>query len=157
MKIVLAAIGKTTTQYIRTGIDIYLDRVQHYIPVQTCIIPDIKTTKTITEAAQKEREGMALLQMLQPGDRLILLDERGKRMTSRQFSESIERHMISGCKRVVYAVGGPYGFSSRVYERADGKLSLSDMTFPHEMVRLFFAEQLYRAMTIMRGEPYHHD
>lgn len=157
MKIVLAAIGKTTTQYIRTGIDIYLDRVQHYIPVQTCIIPDIKTTKTITEAAQKEREGMALLQMLQPGDRLILLDERGKRMTSRQFSESIERHMISGCKRVVYAVGGPYGFSSQVYERADGKLSLSDMTFPHEMVRLFFAEQLYRAMTIMRGEPYHHD
>ncbi|MDE7026260.1 MAG: 23S rRNA (pseudouridine(1915)-N(3))-methyltransferase RlmH [Paramuribaculum sp.] len=157
MKIVLAAIGKTTTQYIRTGIDIYLDRVQHYIPVQTCIIPDIKTTKTITEAAQKEREGMALLQMLQPGDRLILLDERGKRMTSRQFSESIERHMISGCKRVVYAVGGPYGFSSQVYERADGKLSLSDMTFPHEMVRLFFTEQLYRAMTIMRGEPYHHD
>lgn len=157
MKIVLAAVGKTTTQYLRTGIDMYLDRLKHYVQVQVCIVPDIKTTKTITESAQKEREGAVLLQMLQPGDRLILLDEQGKRLTSRQFSESIERHMISGCKRVVYAVGGPYGFSEDVYARADGKLSLSDMTFPHEMVRLFFVEQLYRAMTIMRGEPYHHD
>lgn len=157
MKIVLAAVGKTTTQYLRTGIDMYLDRLKHYVQVQVCIVPDIKTTKTITESAQKEREGAVLLQMLQPGDRLILLDERGKRLTSRQFSESIERHMISGCKRVVYAVGGPYGFSEDVYARADGKLSLSDMTFPHEMVRLFFVEQLYRALTIMRGEPYHHD
>lgn len=157
MKIVLAAVGKTTTQYLRTGIDMYLDRLKHYVQVQVCIVPDIKTTKTITESAQKEREGAVLLQMLQPGDRLILLDERGKRLTSRQFSESIERHMISGCKRVVYAVGGPYGFSEDAYARADGKLSLSDMTFPHEMVRLFFVEQLYRAMTIMRGEPYHHD
>ena len=157
MKIVLAAVGKTTTPYLREGIDMYLSRLKHYIPVETSIIPDIKTTKTITEQAQKEREGEAMLQMLQPGDRLILLDERGKRMTSREFSQSIERHMNSGCKRVVYAVGGPYGFSQKVYDRADGKLSLSDMTFPHEMVRLFFAEQLYRAMTIMRGEPYHHD
>lgn len=157
MKIVLAAVGKTTTPYLRTGIDMYLDRLKHYVQVQVCIVPDIKTTKTITENAQKEREGAALLQMLQPGDRLILLDERGKRLTSRQFSETIERHMVSGCKRVVYAVGGPYGFSEDVYARADGKLSLSDMTFPHEMVRLFFVEQLYRAMTIMRGEPYHHD
>lgn len=157
MKIVLAAVGKTTTQYLRTGIDMYLDRLKHYVQVQVCIVPDIKNTKTITESAQKEREGAVLLQMLQTGDRLILLDERGKRLTSRQFSESIERHMISGCKRVVYAVGGPYGFSEDVYARADGKLSLSDMTFPHEMVRLFFVEQLYRAMTIMRGEPYHHD
>lgn len=157
MKIVLAAVGKTTAQYLRTGIDMYLDRLKHYIPVQICIIPDIKTTKTISESVQKERECTALLQMLQPGDKLILLDERGKRLTSRQFSESIEKHMTSGCKRVVYAVGGPYGFSNEVYARADGKLSLSDMTFPHEMVRLFFVEQLYRAMTIMRNEPYHHD
>lgn len=157
MKIVLTAIGKTTTPYLRQGIDLYMERLKHYIPVEVSIIPDIKTTKGLSESAQKEREGAALLQLLMPGDRLILLDERGKRMTSRQFSESIQRHMLSGCKRVVYAVGGPYGFSDEVYGRADGKLSLSDMTFPHEMVRLFFVEQLYRAMTTQRGEPYHHD
>lgn len=157
MKIVLAAIGKTSTNYIQTGIELYLDRLRHYIAVEQCIVPDIKTTKTITEAAQKEREGAALLQLLQPGDRFILLDERGKRQTSRQFAEMIERAALSGCKRLVFAVGGPYGFSEQVYARADGKLSLSDMTFPHELIRLFFTEQLYRAMTILRGEPYHHD
>jgi len=157
VKIVLAAIGKTTTPYLRHGIDLYLARLQHYIPVSISIIPDIKTSKALTEQSQKEREGEALLQLIAPGDKLILLDERGKKMSSRQFSESISRHMVSGYKRVVYAIGGPYGFSDAVYARADAKLSLSDMTFPHEMVRLFFAEQLYRAMTILRGEPYHHD
>ena len=106
---------------------------------------------------QKQREGKSIIASLQPGDLVTLLDERGAELTSRQFAGEIERGMVSGLKRMVFVIGGPYGFSPEVYARADRKLSLSRMTFTHEMVRLFFAEQVYRAMTIMRGEPYHHD
>ena len=157
MKLLLMAVGKTTQPIIRQGIDQYLGRLRHYLPVDIEIIADVKRTAALTFEKQKEMEGEAMLRRIEPGDRLILLDENGKEMTSREFAQFMEKQMASGIKRLVFAVGGPYGFSPAVYERADSKLSLSRMTFNHEMVRLFFAEQLYRAQTILRGEPYHHD
>lgn len=157
MKLLLMAVGKTTQPIIRQGIDIYLGRLRHYLPVDVEIIPDVKRTAALTFERQKEMEGEAMLRSLTPADRLILLDENGREMTSREFAGFMEKQMASGAKRLVFAVGGPYGFSPAVYQRADGKLSLSRMTFNHEMVRMFFAEQLYRAQTILRNEPYHHD
>lgn len=157
MKITLIAVGKTSTDYIERAIAEYVKRVNRYIPMELCVIPDIKAAKGLSEDNQKQREGQAILAALQPGDMVVLLDERGKEFTSREFSTMIERRMVQGLKRLVFVIGGPYGFSKEVYSRADDKLSLSRMTFTHEMVRLFFTEQLYRAMTIMRGEPYHHD
>lgn len=157
MKILLLAVGKITTPYINTGIENYLKRVGHYIPVDLQVIPDVKATKALTEEAQKQREGTAILAALQPGDVVVLLDERGREFTSREFSEYLDKKMIQGIKRLVFIVGGPYGFSQEMYARANEKISLSRMTFTHEMVRLFFIEQIYRAMTILRGEPYHHD
>ncbi len=157
MKILVIAIGKTSTGYISTGIEEYFKRINRYLPAEFKALPDIKNSKALNEEAQKGKEGQMILTTLQPGDYLVLLDERGKQPTSRSFSEFIEKMMNSGLKRLVFAIGGPYGFSKEVYDRADSLLSLSKMTFTHEMVRLFFAEQIYRAMTIMRGEPYHHD
>lgn len=157
MKIELIVIGKTSARYLQEGIDNYVKRIGHYVPFSMTCLPDIKMTKGMTPERQKELEGEAVLEMLQPGDFLVLLDERGKELTSREFSTYIERKMLTLPKRLVFLVGGPYGFSQSVYSRADDKLSLSRMTFSHEMVRLFFAEQIYRAMTILRGEPYHHD
>ncbi len=157
MKIVLMTVGKTTTDYLRKGIEMYASRIGHYIQFELNELPDIRNTKSLTEAQQKEREGEMILGALQPSDVIVLLDERGREMTSREFSEDIDRYGIRGTKRLVYVVGGPYGFAQSVYSRANAKLSLSRMTYPHEMVRLFFTEQIYRAMTIMRGEPYHHD
>lgn len=157
MKITLLVIGKTTTASIASGINDYAARVNRYIPFDIQTLPDARASKSMTEAKQKEAEGKLILGALKPGDRLVLLDERGQELTSRQFSEMIERRAQTVAKRLVFAVGGPYGFSEEVYARADEKLSLSKMTFPHELVRLFFVEQLYRAQTISRGEPYHHD
>ncbi len=157
MKITLIAVGKTSTDYVARGIEEFIKRVNRYIQMELCIIPDVKASKTLSEDSQKQREGQAILNTLQGGDIVVLLDEKGKELTSRDFSAMIERRMIQGLKRLVFVIGGPYGFSNDVYARADEKLSLSRMTFTHEMVRLFFTEQLYRAMTIMRGEPYHHD
>lgn len=157
MKITLLVIGKTTTASIAAGIADYAARVNRYIPFEIVTLPDARASKSMTEAKQKEAEGKLILGSLKPGDRLALLDERGVEMTSRQFSEMLERRAQTVGKRFVFAVGGPYGFSEEVYARADEKLSLSKMTFPHELVRLFFVEQLYRAQTISRGEPYHHD
>lgn len=157
MKIVVIAVGKTSTDYISRGVDEFLKRSNRYLGVELTVIPDIKASKALTEEAQKLQEGRNILASLLPGDIVTLLDERGKELTSREFSGMIERRMIQGTKRLVFVIGGPYGFSKEVYERADSKLSLSRMTFTHEMVRLFFVEQIYRAMTIMRGEPYHHD
>ena len=157
MKITVLAVGKTTTGYLAEGIDHYLKRLKHYLPVELTVLPDIKGAKSLTEAEQKEREGDAMLQALQPGDYVVLLDERGREYTSREFSEEISRRMNQGLKRVVYIIGGPYGFAPKIYDRADSKISLSRMTMTHEMVRLLFVEQIYRAMTILRGEPYHHD
>lgn len=157
MKIVVVAVGKTQTDYLINGVEGYLARLKHYIPVEMLIITDLKATKTLSEAQQKQREGQEILAALRPGDRMILLDEKGRQYTSREFSDFIASAMNSGIKRLLFVIGGPYGFSPEVYERADGKISLSRMTFSHEMVRLFFVEQIYRAMTILRGEPYHHD
>lgn len=157
MKITLLVIGKTTTASIAAGIADYAARVNRYVPFEIVTLPDARASKSMTEAKQKEAEGKLILGSLKPGDRLALLDERGVEMTSRQFSEMLERRAQMVGKRLVFAVGGPYGFSEEVYARADEKLSLSKMTFPHELVRLFFVEQLYRAQTISRGEPYHHD
>ncbi len=157
MKIVMLTIGKTRSDIMAEGIGMYIDRINHYMPVEIRELPDVKTTKALTEARQKELEGQMIIDFLMPGDAMILLDERGRELTSREFSTFISKRMASGLKRLVMVIGGPYGFSPAVYERADGKVSLSRMTFPHEMARLILSEQIYRAMTILRGEPYHHD
>ncbi|WP_295732284.1 23S rRNA (pseudouridine(1915)-N(3))-methyltransferase RlmH [uncultured Muribaculum sp.] len=157
MKIELIVVGKTNTPYLREGIERYVKRLVHYVPYEIRTIGDIKTTKAMTSERQKEMEGELILQQFQSGDRVVLLDERGREMTSRRFAEYIDRAMNTVSKRLLFVVGGPYGFSQKVYDRADGMLSLSQMTFSHEMIRLFFTEQVYRAMTILRGEPYHHD
>lgn len=151
------AVGRTQSPLMRQGIDMYLDRLGHYLPVEVKIIDDVKVGKSATRDQQKQLEGAAILRLIAPSDRVVLLDEKGREFTSREFADSVQRHMSAGVKRLVYVVGGPFGFSPDVYARADAKLSLSRMTFSHEMVRLFFAEQLYRAMTILRGENYHHD
>lgn len=157
MKIVLMAIGRTQSDYLTTGIDNYIKRINRYMPFELRILPDVKATKSLSEVQQKDAEGKMLLSALQPGDVTILLDERGRQCTSREFAGLIDRYALQSTKRLVFIIGGPYGFSKEVYNKADALLSLSKMTFSHEMVRLFFTEQIYRAMTILRGEPYHHD
>jgi 23S rRNA (pseudouridine1915-N3)-methyltransferase len=157
MEITLIVIGKTNAKYLIEGLDEYTRRLKHYITYNINILPDIKNTKNLTEEQQKETEGKLILNALKPGDFLVLLDERGKEFSSMQFSDYLQRKMNSGLRRLVFVVGGPYGFSKDVYNKADEKLSLSKMTFSHEMIRLFFTEQIYRAMTIIRGEPYHHE
>lgn len=150
-------VGKTTTANLRSGIEEYAKRVNRYIPFDIVELPDIKTSRKLSEAKQKETEGEMMLSRIQPSDYVVLLDEHGKEMTSREFSQNLEKKAQTVPKQLYFIVGGPYGFSQEVYARANEKLSLSKMTFPHEMVRLFFVEQLYRAMTIQRNEPYHHD
>lgn len=157
MKIQLLVIGKTSADYISKGTDLYLNRLSHYIPTEIKVLPDIKNTRKLTEEQQKTAEGEQFLNALQGGDYVVLLDERGKEFTSREFSTFIQHKMNTVSRNLVFIIGGPYGFSKAVYDRADSLLSLSRMTFSHEMVRLFFIEQIYRAMTILRGEPYHHD
>ena len=156
MEISLIVIGKTNARYLQEGIDEYIKRLKHYIPYSITVLPDIKNTKKLTEEQQKEAEGKLRLNALKPGDCLVLLDERGKEFTSVAFADYLQRKMNAGLRRLVFVIGGPYGFSQSVYDRADEKISLSKMTFSHEMIRLFFTEQIYRAMTIQRGEPYHH-
>lgn len=157
MKITLLCVGRTQYEPFKEGIDRYIKRIPHYVPIEYVELPDVKTTAALTEQKQKEQEGKTLLSKLNNSDYVVLLDERGREYTSRQFSEFIQSKMVSLPGRLVFIVGGPYGFSEEVYARANSKLSLSKMTFPHELVRLFFVEQIYRAMSIMRGEPYHHD
>lgn len=139
------------------SVEKYIKRLGHYVPFQFITIPDVKTTKAMTEQRQKEAEGGAIINALDSRDYVILLDERGKEFTSREFAAYIDKRMLSLAGNLVFVIGGPYGFSQEVYDRANDKISLSRMTLTHEMVRLFFVEQLYRAMTILRGEPYHHD
>lgn len=157
MKISLICVGRTTYAPFREGIERYTQRIVHYVPFELKEIPDIRTTKGMTELKQKEMEGESILSSINPNDHVILLDERGKEYTSREFSKLLSDKMVTLPGKLIFVVGGPYGFSERVYSRANSKISLSKMTFPHEMVRLFFVEQIYRAYTIMRGEPYHHD
>lgn len=157
MDILLITVGKTTTDYIQTGIDEYCKRLKRYIPFSIKHLPDIKNTRKLTESQQKEEEGRLILGELSASDQVVLLDERGEMFTSRGFSDFLQKGMLGGKKRMVFVVGGPYGFSTQVYSRANCLLSFSKMTFSHEMIRLFFTEQVYRAMTILKGEPYHHD
>lgn len=157
MKIEIMAVGKTQSRYLAEGVNVYVDRIRHYVPFELNVLPDLKSTRSLSEDQQKELEGRQMLAAFQPGDVVVLLDERGRELTSREFAAMIGKRMSSGLKRLVFVIGGPYGFSETVYARADARLSLSRMTFSHEMVRLFFTEQIYRAMTILRGEPYHHD
>lgn len=156
MKILFLVIGKTDESYLEIGIGKYIKRLEHYIPFEMKVIPDIKNRKTLTEEQQKKAEGDLILSQLNPGDDLILLDEKGKTFTSVMFSQWIEKQMNAGSKRIVFVVGGPYGFSKEVYDKCKYKISLSEMTFSHQMIRLIFVEQLYRAFTIIKGEPYHH-
>ncbi len=157
MKVHVIFTGKTVGKLPVEAIADYAARLTHYIPFSIEEIPDLKNVKNLSEEQQKEREADMLFERLQPGDVLVLLDEKGKEFTSREFSQYLEQKMQTVSKRLVFLIGGPYGFSPRVYEAAQGKISLSKMTFSHQMVRLFLVEQIYRACTIMRGEPYHHD
>lgn len=156
MNITLILTGKTDNKYISEGVDVYLKRLKHYINFETKIIPDLKNTKKLSEDQQKIKEGELILSRIKNTDILILFDEKGKEFASVGFAQFIEKKMISGTKNLVFIIGGAYGFSQEVYKRANGKLALSKMTFSHQMVRLIAVEQIYRAMTILKGEPYHH-
>ncbi|MDP3432019.1 MAG: 23S rRNA (pseudouridine(1915)-N(3))-methyltransferase RlmH [Bacteroidota bacterium] len=156
MKISLLVIGKTDEAYLQKGLEIFLKRIPHYVPFEMKVIQDIKNAKNMSEEQQKDKEGELILQQILSSDELILLDENGLEASSVDFARFLEKKMLSGIKRLVFVIGGPYGFSGNVYSRAIGKISLSKMTFSHQMVRLIFAEQLYRAFTILKGEPYHH-
>lgn len=157
MQIKLIAIGKTDNQSIISLIDEYSKRLNFYIKFEFEVIPDLKNTKSLSETLQKEKEGELILKKLTPSDQLILMDERGKSYSSVDFSEFLQKKMNSGLKQLVFVIGGPYGFSQEVYSRSDGKISMSKMTFSHQMIRPFFIEQLYRGFTILRNEPYHHE
>lgn len=157
MKIELAVIGKTSIGYLKQGIDEYIKRLKHYVPFEIKYIDDIKNTKNISEDQQKRTEGAKILSLLDKSDFVVLLDEHGQEYTSMQYSSYIQKRMLSGAKKVVFVIGGPYGFSQEVYDRANDKISFSKMTFNHEMIRLIFTEQLYRAYTIINHEPYHHE
>ena len=156
MTIKLLAIGKTDSSSLGALISEYENRLKHYIKFELDLIPDIKNTKNLSEAQQKDKEGEAILKRISATDVLILLDEKGKQYTSIEFADYLQKKMNSGVKRIVFVIGGPYGFSDAVYSKAQGKISLSKMTFSHQMIRLFIVEQFYRAFTILKNEPYHH-
>lgn len=157
MKVALLLVGKTVNKHFVELIDDYASRLTHYVGFDIITIPELKNTKNLTAEQQKQQEGELILKQLQAVDHVVLLDEHGKELRSVEFSRLMEQRMQMVSKRMVFVIGGPYGFSPEVYAKANEKLSLSQMTFSHQMVRLIFVEQLYRAMTIMRGEPYHHE
>jgi 23S rRNA (pseudouridine1915-N3)-methyltransferase len=156
MNIKLIAVGKTDNKNLQSLIDDYQKRLSFYIKFDLDIIPDIKNIKNLSENQQKEKEGELILSKLSPTDQLILLDENGKTFSSVAFSGELQKKMNAGIKTLVFIIGGPYGFSETIYAKAHGKIALSMMTFSHQMVRLFFIEQLYRGFTILKNEPYHH-
>ena len=156
MTIKLIAIGKTDHKALQELITEYQNRLKHYIKFELDIIPDIKNVKNLSETQQKEKEGALILKNLNATDVLVLLDENGKQYSSVDFSNFLQKKMNSGIKQLVLVIGGPYGFSNAVYQKALGEISLSKMTFSHQMVRLFVLEQVYRAFTILKNEPYHH-
>ncbi len=156
MKTTLLLVGKTTDKHIQACLDDYMGRLKHYLPFEVVVIPELKQTKSLSEGQQKEMEGQMILKKIQPTDYLVLLDEHGKEMSSKDFSKWLESRQMTG-QNLTFVIGGPYGFSDSVYDRCNYKVSLSKMTFSHQMVRMIFAEQLYRACTIVRGEPYHHE
>lgn len=156
MKIHLICVGKTDEQYLREGIEKYVARLKHYVNLRISIIPDIRHARNLSAAGQQEKEAKLIEKLLQPGDLVILLDERGRSFSSAGFAAYLEKQALASVQQLVFIIGGPYGFDESIYARANQRISLSEMTFSHQMVRLFFVEQLYRAYTIQRGEPYHH-
>lgn len=157
MKITLLTVGKTDRDWVKQGLDIYVSRLKHYIPFSIVEIPELKGVSALTKDQIKTREGELILKNIRPTDDLILLDEHGKEFTSVEWAKILQDKISYTGKDMVFVIGGAYGFSDHVYKRANSKISLSKMTFSHQMVRAIFAEQLYRAFTIMKGEPYHHE
>lgn len=156
MKTVLIVVGKTADKHFAAGIQDYVERIGHYMPFDVVTIPELKKTKSLSEQQQKTQEGDLIMKQLQPSDTVVLLDERGKEMRSVELACWLQQKWNTA-RRLVFVIGGPYGFSQEVYGRADEKLSLSKLTFSHQMIRLVFTEQVYRACTIIKGEPYHHE
>ena len=157
MEVKLVTVGKTDVPWVREGLDLYVSRLQHYVPFTLVEIPQLKNVSAFSQEQIKEKEGELILKQVAPGETVILLDERGRQYRSVEWADWIQRQLSLGGKGLVFVVGGAYGFSQKVYDRANGLVSLSKMTFSHQMVRTVFAEQLYRAFTIIRGEPYHHE
>ena len=153
----LIVVGKTDMKEVEALVTMYTKRLNHYVRFAITTIADIRNTKKLSEAEQKRLEGEAIIRLLNESDHVTLLDEHGAELRSVEFAELVQRRMSSGVKRLVFVIGGPYGFSEAVYQRANSKLSLSKMTFSHQIVRAIFTEQLYRAFTIIKGEPYHHE
>ncbi|MET4082278.1 23S rRNA (pseudouridine1915-N3)-methyltransferase [Pedobacter sp. UYP30] len=156
MKITLIAIGKTEDKYLIEGIEKYVNRLKHYINFSFIQIPDVKNVKNLSEAQQKAKEALLLEKQISNSDVVMLLDEKGKKYSSVNFANYLNQQMIGSVQHVIFIIGGSYGFDENIYKRANGLLSLSDMTFSHQMIRLFFVEQLYRGFSILKGEPYHH-
>lgn len=156
MKVVFIQVGRTVDKHLIALAADYAERITHYLPFEVHTVPDLKNNKTLSFEQQKIAEGVGLQQFLKAGDHVVLLDEGGKEFSSIEFANHIQRRLNGGGRRLVFIIGGPYGFSQDIYGLAQEKISLSRMTFSHQMVRLFFIEQLYRAMTILNGEPYHH-
>ena len=157
MKATLLVVGKTVDPHFIASINEYVQRTRHYLSLDLEVIPELKNTKNLSSAQQKAKEGELILKALQPGDYVVLLDEHGKELRSLEFAQWIQKKMVSVAKRLIFIVGGPYGFSEEIYQVAQEKISLSKMTFSHQMIRLIFVEQIYRAMTILNNEPYHHE
>lgn len=157
MKITLLTVGRTDVKWVREGLELYVSRLVHYVPFTLLEIPELKGVASFTQAQIKSREGELILKAVKPSDEVILLDEHGKEFRSVDFARKVEEKISRGSRDLVFVIGGAYGFSDEVYSRADGKISLSQMTFSHQMVRTIFVEQLYRAFTIIKGEPYHHE
>ena len=157
MKGVLIVVGKTTDKRFEAITQEYIERIRHYIPFTIEVIPELKNTKGLSQDEQKKREGELIQKNLQPGDYVVLLDEHGSERNSMDFASWMQKKMASGPKRLVFIVGGPYGFSDAIHQKGNEEISLSRMTLSHQMIRMFFVEQIYRAMTILNGEPYHHE
>ena len=157
MEVKLVTVGKTDVPWVKEGLDLYVSRLRHYVSFTLVEIPQLKNVSAFSQEQIKEKEGELILKQVAPGDTVILLDERGRQYRSVEWADWIQRQLSMGGKGLVFVVGGAYGFSQKVYDRSNGLVSLSKMTFSHQMVRTVFAEQLYRAFTIIRGEPYHHE
>lgn len=157
MNLTLLTVGRTEVSWVREGLELYTSRLKHYVPFKLEEIPHLKGTAALTEQSIKDKEGEIILSKIRPSDILILLDEHGKEYRSVEFSKYIEQLLSRSSQDIVFVIGGAYGFSQAVYDRANAKVSLSKMTFSHQMVRVIFTEQLYRAFTILKGEPYHHE
>ena len=157
MKIALLQTGKTTDKHVADGIDIYSARIKKYSGFEIITLPDVKNTRNMAEQEQKYKEGIKIIEYVREDDFIVLLDEKGKEFRSIEFAEWINKKMIQSGERILFVIGGAWGFSEEVYNIADMKISLSKMTFPHQLVRLIFAEQLYRALSVIKGLPYHHE